>query len=240
MTREKVLKTFFDAILKGETITYNDYGYYVCTGSLSKCYRSYIKGSTRYNKKFPTMPNDLETYTVAEIMANQALPKDSATGRLFGVGRYAIIPVTLKGLVKNNKTDVRLKFTPALQDQFGLYLLMERKNLRNYITKKVEDNKANLEAAALDMAKIWSSIGIPYAMRITWGGSTYDQVKNGSYYRERVGVKTEACQAALKELRANLSEATEGGLGTGGGNLFFLALLAGGYYFYRKYKKNKS
>jgi hypothetical protein len=239
MNKADVLKTFFDAILKGETITYNDYGYYVCTGSISSCYRSYIKGSTRYSRKFPTMPRDLETYTVAEIMRNQALSKDSSTGQLFGVGRYAIIPVTLKGLVNKNKTNVNLKFTPALQDQFGYYLLMERKNLRNYITKAVPDTTANLQAAALDLAKIWSSIGIPYDMQITWNGDTYNQVKNGSYYRERVGVKTEAAQTALKQLRANLTSATDPGTSSSS-NLFFLALLAGGYYFYRKFKKNKS
>jgi hypothetical protein len=237
MTKGEALKKFFDIILKGETATYNDYGYYVCTGSLSKCYRSYIKGSTRYNKKFKLLPNDLETYSIKEIMACQALPKDSSTGKLFGVGRYAIIPATLTGLVKANKTDINQKFNVKVQDEFGLYLLLERKNLRNYIKKAVPDTKANLEAAALDMAKIWSSIGIPYDMRITWSGDTYNQVKNGSYYRERVGVTTESCQAALRDLRNNLDGATEGGADANGSSLFFLALLAGGYYFYKKYKK---
>lgn len=237
MTKGAALKLFFDAILKGETLTYNDYGYYVCTGTLSKCYRSYIKGSTRYNKKFATLPNDLETYSIKYIMDCQALPKDSSTGKLFGVGRYAIIPTTLTGLVKANKTDINQKFSPAIQDKFGLYLLLERKNLKNYLTKAVPDTKETLEAAALDLAKIWSSIGIPYDMRITWNNDTYNQVKNGSYYRERVGVKTEAAQAALKELRINYNSPTDEASPTGKSGLFFLIAIAIGYYIYKKNKK---
>lgn len=237
MTKGAALKLFFDAILKGETISYNDYGYYVCTGTLQKCYRSYIKGSSRYSKKFALLPNDLETYTIKHIIACQALPKDSTTGKLFGVGRYAIIPTTLTGLVNANKTDINQKFTPAIQDQFGLYLLLERKNIKNFITKAVPETKETLEAAALDLAKIWSSIGIPYDMRITWNGDTYNQVKNGSYYRERVGVTTEAAQAALKELRINYNSATDEASPTGKSGLFFLIAIAAGYYFYKKFKK---
>jgi len=237
MTKGAALKLFFDAILKGETLTYNDYGYYVCTGTLSKCYRSYIKGSTRYNKKFATLPNDLETYTIKHIMASQALPKDSSTGKLFGVGRYAIIPNTLIGLVRANKTDVNQLFSPAIQDTFGLYLLLERKNLRNFINKTVPETKETIEAAALDLAKIWSSIGLPYALNVTWQGSTKLRAKNESYYGERVGVKTEAAQAALKELRKNYNSAPDEAAPTGKGGLFFLVALAIGYYLYKKNKK---
>lgn len=237
MTKGAALKLFFDEILKGETISYNDYGFYVCTGTLSNCYRSYIKGSSRYNKKFALLPNDLETYSIKFIQQCQALPKDSNTGKLFGVGRYAIIPATLTGLVNNNKINVDQKFTPALQDQFGLFLLLERKNLKNYITKAVPDTKETIEAAALDLAKIWSSIGIPYDLRITWNGDTYNQVKNGSYYRERVGVKTEAAQAALKDLRINYNSATDQINITGKNGLFFLIAIAGAYYLYKKFKK---
>lgn len=237
MTKSEALKIFFDAILKGETATYNDYGYYVCTGSLQDCYRSYIKGSSRYNKRFKLLPNDLESYSIEFIMGCQALPKDSSTGQLFGVGRYAIIPTTLIGLVKANKTDVKQKFSPAVQDNFGLYLLLERKNLKNYITKAVADTKESLEAAALDLAKIWSSIGVPYDLTATHRGVSYPVAKNGSYYKERVGVKTEAAQAALKELRTNYNLPSDYVKTSTKGGLFFLAAIALGYYIYKKNKK---
>ena len=237
MTKGAALKIFFDRILVGETKSYNDYGYYVCSGSLRDCYRSYIEGSTRYNKKFSLLPNPLETYTIAYIMDCQSKSKTSSTGQLYGVGRYAIIPNTLKGLITETKLSTSLKFTPAVQDQLGLALLTPsyRKNLRKYILAEVADQTDNLEKAALETAMIWSSLGIPYDYGF--------RKKNQSYYvdrGERATVPTSTVQAALKELRKNLSGATETGSTSGGGNLFFLALLAGGYYFYRKFSKKQS
>lgn len=237
MNKSDALKNFFDAILKGETQTYNDYGYYVCSGTLRDCYRSYIKGSTRYNKKFALLPNDLETYSVADIIKMQALSKTSSTGQLFGVGRYAIIPATMIGLVKANKTNTAQKFNPALQDQFALYLLLERKNLRNYINKAVPETKQTIEAAALDLSKIWSSIGLPYALNVTWNGSTKLRAKNESYYGETVGVTTEQAQAALKKLRIDYNSAPDEASATGKSGLFFLIAIAIGYYAYKKNKK---
>lgn len=234
MNKGAALKKFFDRILVGETKSYNDYGYYVCSGSLSQCYRSYIQGSTRYNKKYPLLANDLETYTVAYIMDCQSKSKTSSTGQLYGVGRYAIIPDTLKGLVKEINLDTKLKFTPEVQDRLGLALLTPsyRKNLRKYILSEVADQTDNLEKAALECAMIWSSLGIPYDYGF--------RKKNQSYYvdrGERATVPTSTVQAALKELRKDLAGATEGGASTGSSNVFFLALLAGGYYIYRRLKK---
>jgi len=234
MNKGEALKKFFDRILVGETRTYNDYGWYVCEGSLSKCYRSYIQGSNKYNKRFPLLPNDLETYSIRYILAAQAKGKDSSTGKLYGVGRYAIIPVTLNELVTTNKINLDSKFTPEVQDQLGLALLTAsyRKNLRKYILSQVADQPDNLEKAALEMAMIWSSLGIPYDYGF--------RKKNQSYYvdrGERATVPTSTVQAALKELRKDLAGATDKGASTGSSNLFFLALLAGGYYIYRRFKK---
>lgn len=235
MNKGLALKKFFDRILVGETKSYNDYGYYVCSGSLSSCYRSYIEGSSRYNKKFPLLPNPLETYTIKYIMDCQSKEKTSTTGQLYGVGRYAIIPNTLKGLIAETKISTSLKFTPEVQDKLGLALLTPsyRKNLRKYILSEVADQTDNLEKAALECAMIWSSLGIPYDYAF--------RKKNQSYYvdrGERATVPTSTVQAALKELRKDLAGATEGGASTGSSNIFFLALLAGGYYIYRKFKKN--
>ena len=218
MNRKEALRKFFDRILIGETKTYNDYGWYVCEGSLSKCYRSYIQGSSKYNKKYPLLPNDLETYSIRYIMEAQAKLKNSSTGKLYGVGRYAIIPITLKELVTTTKINPDSKFTPDVQDQLGLALLTPsyRKNLRNYIISNVADQPDNLEKAALEMAMIWSSLGIPYDYGF--------RKKNQSYYvdrGERATVPTSTVQSALKQLRKDLAGATEGGASTSTGNIFF-------------------
>lgn len=233
MSKREALRKFFDRILVGETKTYNDYGWYVCEGSLSKCYRSYIQGSSKYNKRYQLFPNDLETYSIRYIMEAQAKPKNSSTGKLYGVGRYAIIPITLKELVTTTKINPDSKFTPDVQDQLGLALLTPsyRKNLRNYILSNVADQPDNLEKAALEMAMIWSSLGIPYDYGF--------RKKNQSYYvdrGERATVPTSTVQSALKELRKDLKTATEGGASSTTGNIFLLALLASGYYIYNRFK----
>jgi hypothetical protein len=72
--------------------------------------------------------------------------------------------------------------------------------IRKYLTKKVEDNKKNLESASLSMAQIWSSIGVPYFMM----GNNGFISKNQSYYAgggDKASVKTEDVQKALKKLR---------------------------------------
>ena len=91
----------------------------------------------------------------------------------------------------------------ANQDKIAVALLMERTNLKKYLTGLVADTQANLEKAALDVAMVWSSSGVPYN---TLG--RYQTVnKNQSYYHKSSGggdkasVKTEKVQEALKASR---------------------------------------
>lgn len=242
MTKGEALKRFFTRILVGETKSYNDYGYYTCTGSVKDCYHSYIEGSSKYNKKYSLLPNPLETYSIKYIMELQAKAKDSSTGQLFGVGRYAIIPVTLKELVTQIGIDVNLKFSPEVQDKFGLALLTPnyRKYLRKFILSESEDNQENLERAALEVAQIWSSLGIPYDVTMTYQGKVYYPKKNMSYYPfDKATVPASTVMSALKDLRRDLSSPPESG-SKYSTTLFFLALYAGGYYLYSKLKKKKS
>ena len=74
-------------------------------------------------------------------------------------------------------------------------------------------------------------------MNVTWNGSTKLRAKNESYYGERVGVKTEQAQQALKELRKNYNSAPDQAAPTGKSGLFFLVAIALGYYLYKKNKK---
>ena len=80
---------------------------------------------------------------------------------------------------------------------------MERTNIKKYLTGLVPDTQANLEKAALDIAMVWSSSGVPFN---TLG--RYQVVnKNQSYYHkssgggDRASVKTEKVQEALKASR---------------------------------------
>ena len=84
----------------------------------------------------------------------------------------------------------------------GYQLLVERPAIKSYIQATNEDNKENIEKAALEVAKIWSSVGVPYATK----GSKRRVEKNESYYSgggDKASVSTEDVQVALKKLRAN-------------------------------------
>jgi hypothetical protein len=220
----QALKNFFDIILKGESKSYNDYNYYICVGSLSNCLRSFLYDQ-KYGKKYPDF-DKLTDLTIDQIMDFQDRSR-KLPGQLFAVGRYQIIPDTLEGLVNTTKINVNTKFTPDVQDQLGYTLLMGRKNLRNYLKKTVEDNKKNLEAAALDVAKIWSSVGIPFDLP--------GKPKNTSYYAkggDKASVMTEPVQASLRALRNGIdTPGTDKAKPIG---LIFLLIGLGSYFFFKR------
>lgn len=187
------LKSFFDTILRGESKTYNDHNWYT-TGSRL---RGYIQGQSA--NTYPLFSKPLSEYSVGEIIQFQNRPRD-ASGQLWATGRYQIIPKTLLGLVNKHGVSRNLKYDTKLQDFLAYQLLLERRAIKNYIEKKVPDTKENLESAALEVAKIWSSVGVPFQTK----GSKRIVQKNESFYAgggDKSSVKTEDAQAALKLLR---------------------------------------
>ena len=168
----------FDVILKGEAHGYNDLNYYTAGDKLN----SYIEG--KYGKRYKGLTKPLSEYTIAQVMQFQSQPRSSANGQLAGL----------------KSSDL---YSPANQDKIAVALLMERTNIKKYLTGLVPDTQANLEKAALDVAMVWSSSGVPFN---TLG--RYQVVnKNQSYYHkssgggDRASVKTEKVQEALKASR---------------------------------------
>lgn len=186
------IKTFFDVILKGESVTYNDHNWYTNSGI-----KGYIQG--RNTNRYPLLNKDLSQYTIGEVMEFQSKPRNS-NGQLWATGRYQIIPDTLKGVTTRLKIPTSQKYDKKTQDEVGIGLLLGRTNAKKYLTQQVEDNKENLEKASLDVAKEWSSVGVPYAMK----GFKKEISKNQSYYAgggDVASIKTEVVQQALKNLR---------------------------------------
>jgi hypothetical protein len=224
------LKTFFDSVLTGESKTYDDHNWYTSSGL-----RSYIKGvNTNRNA---ALNKDLSDTTIADVMKFQKNQRSGSSGQLWATGRYQIIPSTLKGLVDNHKINPNQKYSEAIQDELGEKLLMGRSNLRKYLKKEVADTKEFREKAALDMAKIWSSIGVPYDMQ----GSRKAIKKNQSYYSgggDTATVKTETVQSALQKLRNSDSGGDEKPAPNNNQKILdgvFIALfVVGSYIFYKK------
>lgn len=194
MTKDDAIKNFFNTALKGESKTYNDHNWYV--GSKVK---GYIEGVS--SSKYPLLTKNVSDSTIADLKQLQAHPRDS-NGQLFAIGRYQIIPNTLKGIQKTLNISDSSKFSKEIQDKMGYGLMRGRTNLKNYLDGKLEDSKENRQKASLDMSKIWASIGVPYPVN---GKST-----NESYYpNDKASIKTELIQDKLQELRKNLTKVSE-------------------------------
>ena len=149
------ITNFFDVILRGESRTYDDHNWYVSGSRL----KGYIKG--RNTSRYPLLNKDLSKYSFGEIKSFQSRGRDS-DGQLWATGRYQIIPSTLRGVQKKVGLADFAIYNAENQDKLGYALLVERRNIRNYLNGSVADTKENRELASLDVAKVWSSVGVPY------------------------------------------------------------------------------
>lgn len=202
MTKEEILKTFWDSILKGESHSYNDHNWYV-----GDSLKGWSEGSSKY--PFGLLKKKLENTTIGDLKKFQANSRyNSSYGQLWATGRYQIIPETLLGLLKRvplNDTDF---YNKENQDRLGWELLKERKPIINYINGTVPDTKENLQRASLEMAKIWASLGVPYATNgVSLNQSYYN--KNGT---DKASVTSETVMLKLKELRGNIKSFLSGGI----------------------------
>jgi len=196
MTREEALKDFFTTALKGESKTYNDHNWYTSGGL-----KGYIEG--RNTSRYPLLTKPLSQYTIGEVMAFQARSRD-ANGQLWATGRYQIIPNTLKGAVSKVGLKNSDPYNEENQDKLAFQLLTERSAIKNYLNGTVADTLENRQKAALEMAKIWSSIGIPYNLN--------GKQQNQSYYAskgDKASVASEIIQEKLQQLRSNFSAVVE-------------------------------
>ena len=216
----KNVTDFFNVILKGESKTYNDHNWYTPNGL-----KGYIQG--KYGTPYTLLKKNLSEITLGQLKQYQSRGRDSS-GQLWATGRYQIIPSTLKGLQGNLGLPDSAKYDKTTQNKMGLQLLLNRSGIKNYITQVVPDTKANLEKASLGVAQIWSSVGVPYAMK----GAKQQISKNQSYYAgggDRASETTEDVQVALKKLRDGYKEVgnDDGSNKDGkGGKIVFISILS--------------
>lgn len=201
MTKEEILKSFWDSILKGESSGYSDHNWYA-GGSL----KGWMQNSGKY--PFGLLKQPLEKTTIGDLKKFQANSKSSSYGQLWATGRYQIIPNTLLGLLKKVPLKDSDLYNKENQDRLGWELLKGRKAIIDYINGVVPDTKENLQKASLEMAKIWASLGVPYA--------TNGVGQNQSYYNkngvDRANVTSEVVMQKLKELRNNIQNFIAGGV----------------------------
>lgn len=189
------LQNFFEIILHGESKTYNDHNWYVYGDQL----KGFIEG--RSNNPYPLLNKPLTKYTIDEVIAFQNRQRDGS-GQLWATGRYQIVPKTLKGLLTSLKLSTNKLYDQQTQDLMGYQLLMERPALRQYLKGEIPDTIENKQKAALDVAKIWSSVGVPFETN----GSIKKIKFNESYYSgggDKASTDSIYVQEGLKMLREN-------------------------------------
>jgi len=166
-------------VTKGESKTYNDYNFYNVSGL-----KSNVAGS---GSKYTLLNRPLSTYTVGQVKAMQAQARYGANGQLWATGRYQIIPSTLIYLQRFTGISDSALYNKVTQDRLANALIATKTALNNYLTGKVADTDANLRAAALAVAQIWSSVGQPS--------------NNQSYYGENATTSTIDVQKVLRSYR---------------------------------------
>jgi hypothetical protein len=143
-------------------------------------YNAYNKGTVG-NKMIPSdKPIDFSKMTISEFLRRGAL-KQGDPDRLFAVGKYQIIPSTMKELVKQLKLDPESTYLdPATQDNLFTNGLVgvRRKKVDAYIKGTSDDR----DGAILQLAQEFASVGVPYDMNVN-GKS----LKKGDSYYSGIG-----------------------------------------------------
>lgn len=123
----------------------------------------------------------LTSMTIKDIMAQQALPSGDPK-KLFAVGKYQCIPITLTAACKSLNIDVDTKFTPQVQDIICQEYLVGRKRpkLIAYYRNPDKNSETLLKEAGKSLAAEFASIEDPYYIGYPYGGPTGTYYKNGN------------------------------------------------------------
>ena len=179
----------WDVVLKGEAKTFNDYNYYTDSG---------LKSVINAKDTMPFSSKLLTDMSVGQVMEYQSMSR-SGKGQLWATGHFQVIPDTLRGIYGKAKLNLDSKYNERNQQAIADALIDERTTLRKYLNKEIEDTDTNLKNASLDVAKIWSSVGVPFSVRNNKG---LMRSKDMSYYgSDKASVSSEDVQKALRTQR---------------------------------------
>ena len=178
----------WDIVLRGEAKTWNDYNFY--TSKLNS--RVNAKDTLPFSKKL------LTEMTIGKVIEYQSMSR-SGIGQLWATGHFQVIPSTLQAMYGKARLNLDSIYNEQNQTKIADELIDAESTLPKYLNGKIDDTDANLKKAALDIATVWSSIGVPYAL------TNYKGVYrpyNASYYGgDKASVSTDVVQKVLREQR---------------------------------------
>jgi murein DD-endopeptidase MepM/ murein hydrolase activator NlpD len=131
---------------------------------------------------------DLSEMTVGEIMQAQK------EGRVFAVGKYQFIPITLAGAVSYTKTPLNSKFNSATQNKLFDYLIdVKRPEIGAYINGKSNDKRTAIQ----QLAREFASVGLEYPEN----GKKRGQSRYSGTGGNRASISPELAGSALDKQR---------------------------------------
>lgn len=152
---------------------------------------------------------DLTDMTLDEIFAAQN------AGRVFAVGKYQIIPKTMKGFrdyLRSQGIDTsKRKFDASIQNMFGPYsITQKRAKVGRFLSG---DTSVSLDTAQLELAAEYASIGVPYDMKKGSYNGKYPlrDIKKGESLYSGTGsnyapaAHTDSIRSMLQKLRQQAS-----------------------------------
>lgn len=134
---------------------------------------------------------DFSQMTIREIMQKQN------NRELFAVGKYQVIPSTMKGAIQRLNLDPNTKFAPAVQEQiYREYLIgVKRPEIKAYITGKTDNLNSAVHSTALEFA----SVATPGTGKSAYGDRGGNSASISAQQMAR------ALQAERKEYEANIA-----------------------------------
>ena len=163
-------------------------------------YNVYNYGTS--GNKISTDP-PITSLTIKEIQDSQFYVKLINDRRLFAIGRYQLIPDTLKSAVKALKLNQNQKLDKETQSKLGDWLVLEkRSNVGRYIKGLNGGSKKDLEDAVQGLSNEFASFPC-----ITLNGTTYGNVEAGTgsrgYYSGQ-GPNPEKTKITVKDVVISL------------------------------------
>ena len=142
--------------------------------------------------------------TIGEIAELQKISDPNNEQRLFAVGKYQTIPDTLAMAVEGLGLSEETVFSPAVQDQIGMYLVTEKRPKVGMYLRGEEG--VSEDEAILSLAQEFASIPVPRAVKKGAYGSwpKMDIVPGDSFYANPAATKGNAARHSVEETRGAL------------------------------------
>lgn len=132
---------------------------------------------------------DFSSMTVDEILAAQSLPKNDPK-RLFAVGKYQVVPKTMKEAVSSLGIKGSERFTPELQEKIFKDYLVGKK--RRAVSEFLSGKSNDIDSAVLALSKEFASVQDPRT-----GKGYYDGIAGN-----KASISADAVRAALLKDRS--------------------------------------